>query len=97
MITTAATILSFFIIFWLKNSALSGGVSAGDEEGEGGNPSGVKDAAAPPALNGANAPTPPTSNQVKAPARPMPRDSAKTATRQMPRDSATHLTPMNMV
>jgi hypothetical protein len=43
MITTPATTLSFFIIFLLKDSALSGGVSAGGEEGEGGDPSGVKD------------------------------------------------------
>jgi hypothetical protein len=31
--------LSFFIIFLLKNSALSGGVSFGDEGGVDGNPS----------------------------------------------------------
>jgi hypothetical protein len=41
-IATPATILSFFIIFLLKNSALSGGVSAGGEEVEGGDPSDVK-------------------------------------------------------
>jgi hypothetical protein len=41
-IATPATILSFFIIFLLKNFALSGGVSAGSEEGEGDDPSDVK-------------------------------------------------------
>ena len=47
MIATPATVLSFFIIFLLKNSALSGGVSVGGEEGEGGDPSDVKDGANP--------------------------------------------------
>ncbi|KAF8490808.1 hypothetical protein F5888DRAFT_1739706 [Russula emetica] len=43
-IATPATILSFFIIFLLKNFASSGGVSVGDEEleGEGCDPSNVK-------------------------------------------------------
>jgi len=41
-IATPATILRFFIIFLLNNSALSGVVSVGGEEGEGGGPSGVK-------------------------------------------------------
>jgi len=41
-IVTPTTILSFFIIFLLRNSALSGGVSVGGEEGEGGDPSDVK-------------------------------------------------------
>jgi hypothetical protein len=43
---TPAKILSFFIIFSLKNPALSGGVSVGGED-EGGNPSGVKDGGDP--------------------------------------------------
>jgi len=46
MIATPATILSFFTIFLLKNSALSGGVSVGGE-GEGGDPSGIKDGGDP--------------------------------------------------
>jgi hypothetical protein len=46
-IITPATIPIFFIIFLLKNSALSGGVSVGGEEGEGGDPSDVKDGANP--------------------------------------------------
>jgi hypothetical protein len=41
-ITTPATILSFFIIFLSKYSALSGGVPVGGEEGEGGGASDVK-------------------------------------------------------
>jgi len=40
--TPAATIPIFFIIFLLKNSALSGSTSVGGEEGEGGDPSDVK-------------------------------------------------------
>ena len=47
MIVTPAAILIFFIIFSLKNPALSEGVSVGGEEGEGGGPSGVKDGANP--------------------------------------------------
>jgi hypothetical protein len=46
-ITTPATIPIFFIIFLLKDSALSEGVSVGGEEGEGGEPSGVEDGANP--------------------------------------------------
>jgi hypothetical protein len=41
-ITTPATILSVFAIFSVMNSALSGGVSVGGEEGEGGAASDVK-------------------------------------------------------
>jgi hypothetical protein len=48
-IITPAAIPSFFIIFFSKNSVLSGGVSVGGEEGEGDNPSDVK------SCDGANA------------------------------------------
>jgi hypothetical protein len=51
MIVTPATILSFFIIFLLKNLALSGGVSVGGEEGEGDDPPGVKDGVGPSGID----------------------------------------------
>lgn len=42
MTATPTTIPIFFVIFLLKNSALSGGISAGGEDDEGGDTSDVK-------------------------------------------------------
>ena len=42
MITTPATILSFFIIFLFKNFAFSGGISVGGGGGDDGNPTDIE-------------------------------------------------------
>lgn len=58
-IIAPATILIFFIIFLLKNSALSRGVSVGGDEGEGSDPSDVKDGANPSGVEWSEGTDPP--------------------------------------